>query len=347
LSRLQLGPKIAIAVGGVLLLSTTILSTVAVYDVARLRAYLESSHNDTFLPYQQLQAINNALERMEVALLAGTGMTPSQWQAKRLVIDQERRLIRAGLGRYEAGLTLGAQPEMRALLQGYGVLDEHLTREQIALRVLTSGLPRLDGVIDTVSRLAAGGESAAARATYEESAAPVFERMIAATSVLMAMQFEESDLAAQAGQTVAQRTAWSIVLAVVLTLVLALVTIFWFAHHLTSPLRALVRGTRAVQRGDLSQTVAVTTQDEIGVLATAFNQMTTPSAPSVTGRSDTRIQPPSSCSHWMTRGGLPWRIVMPVPSWDGLPTNCRVVVGSRRASRPGCGPQPDSPSTIS
>ena len=274
LSRLKLGPKIAIAVGGVFLLSTTILATVAVSDVARLWKYLESNQSDTVLPYQQAEEINDALERMEVALLGGIGGMPSAWQARQLVIDHERRLVTGGVARYKGQLTLGSQPEMRDLLQTYGVLDEHVRREQNALRVLTADIQQLTGVTDTVSRLVGRGESGAARMAYDAGAALLFERTIAATSVLMAMQLEESGYAALAGRAVMQRTGRSIVLTIVMTFLLTLVTIYWLTHQITSPLRALVQATQAVQRGDLSRSVAVTTQDEIGALGTAFNHMT-------------------------------------------------------------------------
>jgi PAS domain S-box-containing protein len=274
LSRLKLGPKIAIAVGGVFLLSTAILATVAVSDVGSLWNYLESSQRDTVLPYQQAEEINDALERMEVALLGGIGGTASAWQARQLVIDHERRLVTAGVARYEEKLTLRSQPEMRELLQTYGVLDEHVTREQNALRVLTADISQLTAVSDTVSRLVGRGESGAARTVFDAGVAPLFERTIAATSVLMAMQLEESGYAALAGRAVVQRAERSIVITIVMTLLLTLVTIYWLTHHITSPLRALVQATQAVQRGDLSRSVAITTQDEIGALGTAFNHMT-------------------------------------------------------------------------
>ena len=58
-----------------------------------------------------------------------------------------------------------------------------------------------------------------------------------------------------------------------MTLLLTLVTIYWLTHHITSPLRALVQATQSVQRCDLSRSVAITTQDEIGALGMAFNHM--------------------------------------------------------------------------
>ncbi|MBN1261214.1 MAG: HAMP domain-containing protein [Anaerolineae bacterium] len=54
---------------------------------------------------------------------------------------------------------------------------------------------------------------------------------------------------------------------------IALVLGVWLARTLTRPLRALTQATRAVATGDLEQQVAVRSRDELGELATAFNQM--------------------------------------------------------------------------
>jgi two-component system, OmpR family, sensor histidine kinase BaeS len=57
--------------------------------------------------------------------------------------------------------------------------------------------------------------------------------------------------------------------ATILSLLLAVV----LAQALTRPLRELTQATRAVAQGDMSQEVPVRSQDELGELAAAFNQM--------------------------------------------------------------------------
>ncbi len=56
-------------------------------------------------------------------------------------------------------------------------------------------------------------------------------------------------------------------------LLLALLISLFFARTYTSPLRQLTAATRAMARGDLEQQVPVRSQDEVGDLAVAFNQM--------------------------------------------------------------------------
>ncbi|OGQ94221.1 MAG: hypothetical protein A2521_05575 [Deltaproteobacteria bacterium RIFOXYD12_FULL_57_12] len=67
-----------------------------------------------------------------------------------------------------------------------------------------------------------------------------------------------------------QRLLIAAVLFMGLGIVIALLT----AHSITRPLVELIRETEIIGRGDLDYTVALTSYDEIGDLAAAFNQMT-------------------------------------------------------------------------
>ena len=55
---------------------------------------------------------------------------------------------------------------------------------------------------------------------------------------------------------------------------LALLLVFFLTQRITHPIRALTRATRRVQAGDLEAKAPVVGHDEVGDLATAFNQMT-------------------------------------------------------------------------
>ncbi|WP_309113555.1 HAMP domain-containing sensor histidine kinase [Saccharothrix sp.] len=56
-------------------------------------------------------------------------------------------------------------------------------------------------------------------------------------------------------------------------LVIALVTSQVLAHGMTRPLREMTAAARAMRRGDYSKRVRATARDEVGELASAFNQM--------------------------------------------------------------------------
>jgi signal transduction histidine kinase len=70
-----------------------------------------------------------------------------------------------------------------------------------------------------------------------------------------------------------ERINQALLLAILIALVVALVIGILLARTLTLPLRALTQATQRIGRGDLEQQVKVTSQDEIGTLAAAFNSM--------------------------------------------------------------------------
>lgn len=59
----------------------------------------------------------------------------------------------------------------------------------------------------------------------------------------------------------------------VLAGLVALCVVWVLARGMTSPLREMVEATEAMARGDFSKRVTATSHDEIGTLATSFNQM--------------------------------------------------------------------------
>jgi two-component system sensor histidine kinase BaeS len=69
------------------------------------------------------------------------------------------------------------------------------------------------------------------------------------------------------------RILWAAVASGVITILLALLLGWLLARTLTAPVRELTIATQAMAAGDLNQRVSVHTQDEIGNLAIAFNQM--------------------------------------------------------------------------
>jgi len=70
-----------------------------------------------------------------------------------------------------------------------------------------------------------------------------------------------------------RRVTWASTLSALIAVLLALVLGGLLARTLTRPIRELTSATRAMARGQLDQRVEVRSRDEIGELATAFNQM--------------------------------------------------------------------------
>lgn len=67
--------------------------------------------------------------------------------------------------------------------------------------------------------------------------------------------------------------SWQFRYALLAALLTSVVAVQFLAHGMTSPLRQMTAAARAMARGDYSIRVRATSRDEIGQLATAFNQM--------------------------------------------------------------------------
>jgi PAS domain S-box-containing protein len=67
--------------------------------------------------------------------------------------------------------------------------------------------------------------------------------------------------------------AYVLILGIIGSTLIALVLMV-LTRHVTAPLQALVKGAERVGRGELATRISVDTQDEVGVLARSFNEMT-------------------------------------------------------------------------
>ncbi|HSB68793.1 MAG TPA: ATP-binding protein [Candidatus Methylomirabilis sp.] len=70
------------------------------------------------------------------------------------------------------------------------------------------------------------------------------------------------------------RTRWQIAAFGLIAVLIASLSSFVLAQRITKPLQALTGGVAAVGRGDFGQRIEVTSQDELGQLSSAFNEMT-------------------------------------------------------------------------
>ena len=71
-----------------------------------------------------------------------------------------------------------------------------------------------------------------------------------------------------------RQTRLHVLLLGILGVILGAVAAAFLTQRISAPMRALAEGAMAVARGELQHTIPVRTQDEIGVLATNFNHMT-------------------------------------------------------------------------
>src|SRR5712691_3132479 len=86
---------------------------------------------------------------------------------------------------------------------------------------------------------------------------------------MLALLRADADLTTQKQRRVTLVAALLTLLAIILGLVFSMLV----SAGVTRPVRRLLEGARAVEAGNLDGTLVATSQDEIGHLTTAFNQM--------------------------------------------------------------------------
>ena len=69
------------------------------------------------------------------------------------------------------------------------------------------------------------------------------------------------------------RLFWTLLLAGLVTLLLAMIGGYWLADRTLRPVKSITRTARSISESDLSQRLNIRTQDELGELAGTFDQM--------------------------------------------------------------------------
>jgi NtrC-family two-component system sensor histidine kinase KinB len=117
--------------------------------------------------------------------------------------------------------------------------------------------------------------SMALRSTYQESVYPLFAKVREACIQLRNLNEQTMYGASVRAGRVAERAIWSTVLVAASALIVALVFSLVLAERIVRPIRRFMEASRKISSGDYSVQVPVETGDELGRLASEFNQMTT------------------------------------------------------------------------
>jgi PAS domain S-box-containing protein len=178
------------------------------------------------------------------------------WQG----IEPDRAALAMARDRFEQRLS---DQEHAATLVGEQDVTAQLRREWEGYRTLYSTL--LDGSRPSDERRAMYGNQMLEQSVKVHHAA---ERLIHMNLASMLSVHSST-------HGMAARSQWAMHALTVCGIALALAFALMFARLILQPVRALTDSARQIERGNLDLTVPVTSRDELGALASAFNQMTT------------------------------------------------------------------------
>jgi NtrC-family two-component system sensor histidine kinase KinB len=229
---------------GLLVLTTVTASVWTLFALSRLSDVVTTTAQQSESVTAVTSRLAGALEREDDAVL----------------------LILAGDSRGGQVLTRERAVVDRAMADLFAVLNPTDERELAnpLLKELTVYRRASDGVIAV---------EPPALVEYHQKANPVLRRVVALTTEIRDRHFEAARQAvADAGNEAgAARRAVLVITLAALGIAIAV------AGHLTrtvvGPLRRLTQGANAIRRGQFSERIKVTSRDELGDLAGAFNQM--------------------------------------------------------------------------
>jgi len=93
------------------------------------------------------------------------------------------------------------------------------------------------------------------------------------SAIKQEVQAENSDYIEKT-RNVENSAIWAIILAALIVLILAGSLSFLVTRSITEPLKALDKGAKSIAKGDFTYSVSIEGQDELRLMANAFNQMT-------------------------------------------------------------------------
>ncbi|EKD82716.1 MAG: hypothetical protein ACD_39C01137G0002 [uncultured bacterium] len=108
---------------------------------------------------------------------------------------------------------------------------------------------------------------------YQQTFYPIFMKVREACIGLRNLNEETMYAASVKANNVAGRAIWSTALIAVSAIIIALLFSLILAERITRPIKSFMKASRKISAGDYTVAVPVETQDELGNLASEFNQM--------------------------------------------------------------------------
>jgi NtrC-family two-component system sensor histidine kinase KinB len=243
----RFGLRLRFGIATLLLVATTIIASV--WTLAAL-SRLNRVVTDTVRQSEAVTAVTSqlagALEREDdgvLLVLAGD-------QRGRSVLADERSVV---------------DKAVAALFDVLGPADER----ELATPLETE-LKAYRKAADDVVNVAAERD---ALVQYHQTANPLLRRAVALTTAIRDRHFELARQAVTGARDQASASRRVVLLITLVALVFAVLVSWYLTTTVVGPLRGLRRGANAIREGRFNERIEIASRDELGELASAFNQM--------------------------------------------------------------------------
>jgi two-component system, NtrC family, sensor histidine kinase KinB len=244
----RVGLRVRFGVAAVLLVCTTVTASVwTLVALSRLSGVVTATVRDSEAVTGVTSKLSGALEREDDAVL----LVLAGDQRGATVLAQERTVV---------------DKAVADLFDVLGPADE-----QELANPLVSALQAYRRAADGVTAVASERE---ALVQYHQQANPLLRRAVALTTVIRDRHFELARRAVTGARDQATASRRAVLLITVTALGFALLVAWNLTSTVVGPLQRLTRGANAIREGRFDERIEVASRDELGDLASSFNQMT-------------------------------------------------------------------------
>jgi NtrC-family two-component system sensor histidine kinase KinB len=244
---MRVGLRLRFGIAAVLLVCATVIASVwTLAALSRLSGLVTDTVRDSEVVTAVTSKLSGALEREDDAvllILAGDPGGTAVLARERMVVD-------------------------RAVAELFDVLGP--ADEQELARPLESELHAYRRAADAVAAVASERE---ALVQYHQHANPLLRRAVALTTVIRDRHFELARRAVTGVKDEASASRRAVLLITLAALGFAVLVAWHLTSRVVGPLRRLTRGANAIREGRFEEPIELSSQDELGELASAFNQM--------------------------------------------------------------------------
>jgi NtrC-family two-component system sensor histidine kinase KinB len=245
---MRMGLRLRFGVAAVLLVCTTVIASVwTLAALSRLSGLVTDTVRDSESVTAVTSKLSGALEREDDAVL----LVLAGDARGRAVLSQERTVVDTAVA---------------DLFDVLGPADE-----QELARPLEAELQAYRRAADALAAVAPERE---ALVRYHQKANPLLRRAVALTTVIRDRHFELARRAVTGARDEATASRSAVLVITLAALAFAVLVAWHLTSRVVGPLRRLTRGANAIREGRFDERIDITSGDELGELASVFNQMT-------------------------------------------------------------------------